>query len=178
MASPAEPVTASWPVDGEVEFVTTGLGSTDEAVDPPGWFTSARRRAIRLLGRWLDGEAVGEAFALDFTDRAAAQALLEEGSGSLLTDGRAVYPRLPHQRQPSSASPWPASMFSLTLHVDATVQKSTCQQTSHTFKLRDKLQQHTNTNTHAHYIYSHLDHPLTAPRRLPRVHGPGAPPVQ
>lgn len=51
-----------------------------------GWL-AVLGRARRRLMRLLQDESWGEAFALDFTDRAAAQALFEEGAGSLLTDG-------------------------------------------------------------------------------------------
>ena len=49
------------------------------------WLLASAGR--RLLGRLLEDEPTGSAFSVDFTDRAAAQAIFEEGFGSLLTDG-------------------------------------------------------------------------------------------
>jgi len=66
-------------------------GDTVSAAEGSILSSRALLRALRrLLPRWLGGgedSAVGAAFVLDLTDRQAAQAIFEEGSGSLLTDG-------------------------------------------------------------------------------------------
>ena len=66
-------------------------GDTVSAAEGSILTSRALLRALRrLLPRWLGGgedSAVGAAFVLDLTDRQAAQAIFEEGSGSLLTDG-------------------------------------------------------------------------------------------
>jgi hypothetical protein len=79
-------------VEAGDEETGAGLSVADEAAaaSARSWSGEVRRLARLLLGRFVTDEPTGGAFALDFTDGAAVQALFEEGSGSLLTDGEVL----------------------------------------------------------------------------------------
>eukprot|EP00962_Isochrysis_galbana_P000825 scaffold238_cov111-Isochrysis_galbana.AAC.6 len=76
----------SWAEAGD-EGMSASVANVAAAAPTRSWSGEARRLARLLLRRFVTEEPTGGAFALDFTDDAAVQALFEEGSGSLLTDG-------------------------------------------------------------------------------------------
>ena len=97
-------------------------GDTVAAAEGSILTSRALLRALRrLLPRWLGGgedSAVGAAFVLDLTDRQAAQAIFEEGSGSLLTDGSRSCMEISHLEYNETLHGLPGGQRGLLLRMD------------------------------------------------------------